>query len=71
MNKQNRLKRRNKRKNNSFVYSTYDKTEKNNGIIKSQSTIDINNSEKEDSFFPSIQNMSRLEYIKLRKEKKI
>ena len=69
MNKQNRLKKRNKRKNNSFVYSTYDKTEKNNGIIKSQSTIDINNSEKEDSFFPSIQNMSRLEYIKLRKEK--
>ena len=69
MQKQNRPIKRNKLSNKSFDFSTNEKTEKNNAMQKNHYTLDINSSDKEESYFPSIQNLSRLEYVKLKKQK--
>ena len=69
MQKQNRPNKRNKIRNKSFDLSQNEKTENNNSLQKNHYTIDINYSEKDEIPFPSIQNLSRLEYVKLKKQK--
>ena len=69
MQKQNRSNKRNKIRNKSFDLSQNEKTENNNSLQKNHYTIDINYSEKDEIPFPSIQNLSRLEYVKLKKQK--
>ena len=69
MKKQNRPNKRNKIRNKSFDLSQNEKTENNNSLQKNHYTIDINYSEKDEIPFPSIQNLSRLEYVKLKKQK--
>ena len=69
MQKQNRPNKRNKIRNKSFELSPNEKTENNKSLQKNHYTIDINYSEKDEIPFPSIQNLSRLEYVKLKKQK--
>lgn len=69
MQKQNRPNKRNKIRNKSFELSPNKKTENNKSLQKNHYTIDINYSEKDEIPFPSIQNLSRLEYVKLKKQK--
>ena len=64
--KQNSSKKRRNRKN--IDLSSSEKTDRNNKIKKNQSTLNINYSERENNLLPSIQNMSKLEYIKLQKK---
>ena len=66
--KQNKQHNRNKNAYNGFDFSTYERTDKNYPLKKCQSAIDINYSEKEDQSLPTLQNLSRLEYIKLKKQ---
>ena len=66
--KQNKQHNRNKNAYKGFDFSTYEKTEKNYPLKKCQSAIDINYSEKEDQSLPTLQNLSRLEYVKLKKQ---
>ena len=61
-NRQSNSKKRKKRKN--LDISTHEKTDISKRIEKNHSTMDINYSEKENNVFPSIQHLSRLEYIK-------
>ena len=65
-NRQSNSKKRKKRKN--LDISPYEKTDINKRIEKNQSSMDINYSEKDNSVFPSIQHLSRLEYIKLKQK---
>lgn len=69
MKKQNKVKKRKNVGNKSFEYSIHQKTEKNKEMENNPKTIDINASEKEEASFPSIQNLSNLELVKLRKQK--
>jgi len=66
--KQNKQHNRNKNAYKGFDFSTYEKTEKTYPLKKCQSAIDINYSEKEDQSLPTLQNLSRLEYVKLKKQ---
>ena len=65
-NRQSNSKKRKKRKN--LNISPYEKTDISKRIEKNQSSMDINYSEKDNSVFPSIQHLSRLEYIKLKQK---
>ena len=69
MQKQNRPNKRNKISNKSFDLSSHEKTENNNSLQRNHYTIDVNYPEKDEIPFPSIQNLSRLEYVKLKKQK--
>ena len=65
-NRQSNSKKRKKRKN--LNISPYEKTDISKRIEKNQSSMDINYSEKDNNVFPSIQHLSRLEYIKLKQK---
>ena len=65
-NRQSNSKKRKKRKN--LNISPYEKTDISKRKEKNQSSMDINYSEKDNNVFPSIQHLSRLEYIKLKQK---
>ena len=69
MKRKNKQNLKKKISNKSFDFLTNEKTEKNNINKNNQNTLGVNSSDKEEPSFPSIQNMSRLEYVKLKKQK--
>ena len=66
MKKQNKSNKKKKISNKSFDFLT---NEKSNINKKNQNTLDVNSSEKEEPSIKSMQNLSRLEYAKLKKQK--
>ena len=66
MKKQNKSNKKKKISNKSFDFLTNEKININK---KNQNTLDVNSSEKEEPSIKSMQNLSRLEYAKLKKQK--